>query len=148
MFAMPSLDDCLRKAIAPVTQALRTIPFTCVAEWENTCRQAFAAACSNTACPVCGIYFDSRRAVKVHSARAHASSTEDTAMTPSAVVPCDGSQTVRGIAVACSPSVNMQSAQSSVHDPSRLMLGFLQTLVNPFSSSRRLPMPVGARMGE
>ena len=64
MFAIPSLDDCLSNAITRLTQSLRHITFTCVTDWADTCRQAFAAACSNIAaldrqfdphaCPVCG----------------------------------------------------------------------------------------------
>ena len=123
MFAMPSLDDCLSNAITRVTQALSAITFTCVAKWGDTCRQAFAAACSNIAaldrqfdpraCPVCGIYFDSRRAVKVHIARAHASRVEDTTVDPSTIVSCEGSQTLREVAVTT------QSVQSSSHDPTK-----------------------------
>ena len=94
-----------------------------MAEWGDTCRQAFAAACSNIAalvrqfdphaCPVCGIYFDSRRAVKVHIARAHVASTEAACANLSTIVTYEGSQSVREAAMTT------RTAGSSSPDPLR-----------------------------
>ena len=124
MFDMSSLDDCLCKAITRVEQALRIVPFANVAQWGDVCRQAFAAACSNLtaldrrfdphACPVCGIYFDSRRAVKVHIARTHTSREEYASQTTSAIVPRDVPMPAPRVDSACPPGFNMQSASSSV----------------------------------
>ena len=124
MFDMSSLDDCLNRAITRVAQALRTVPFASVDQWGDVCRQAFAAARSNLAaldrrfdphaCPVCGVYFDSRRAVKVHIVRAHASSMDSTSLPASAVVPCAVFEPASGMGADCPPGFHVQSASSSV----------------------------------
>ena len=82
-YSMCSMSDSLLSAIQRNIASLVQYPVSDMTSWGRKCLDALQAACVNLtavqrqfdphACPMCGVYFDSRRAVKVHIARAHTS---------------------------------------------------------------------------
>ena len=86
-FRLCSMSDCLLNAFKSNISSLEQYTVSNLVAWGRKCLETFQAACVNMAavqrqfdphaCPVCGVYFDSRRAVKVHIARVHSSMTAE-----------------------------------------------------------------------
>ena len=126
-----SISDSLLSAIRRNSTTLEQYPVSDMTEWGHRCLDAFQAACVNMtavqrqfdphACPICGVYFDSRRAVKVHIARAHPSQqtgpeAESSIPTPPIPLPAESAITepVSGTASSISSSQNVSACQARV----------------------------------
>ena len=126
-----SISDSLLSAIRRNSTTLEQYPVSDMTEWGHRCLDAFQAACVNMtavqrqfdphACPICGVYFDSRRAVKVHIARAHPSrqtgpEAESSIPTPPIPLPAESAITepVSGTASSISSSQNVSACQARV----------------------------------